>query len=38
MAKLKTVEVLVKATLKIEQMSKWLVKFDNELFYKLFTI
>ena len=36
MAKLKTVEVLVKATFKTEQMSNWLVKFDNKLFYTLF--
>ena len=38
MAKLKTVEVLVKASFKTEQMSNRLVKFDNELFYKLLTI
>ena len=38
MAKYKTVEVLVKATFKTEQISNWLVKIDNELFYKLSTI
>ena len=38
MAKLETVDVLVKATYNTEQMSKWLAKFDNELFYKLLTI
>ena len=38
MAKLNTFEVFVEATFKTEQMSNWLVKFDNELFYKLLTI
>ena len=36
--KAKKVEVLVKGTFKTEQMSNWLVKFENELFYKLLTI
>ena len=38
MVKLITVEVLIKATFKTEQMSNLSVKFDNELFYKLLTI